>query len=97
MHGWLSAVESGLLAGSDEKLGILHGRVLQNSMAEIEDVANAVEFGGDLERGLTDFFGGAEENSRIEIPLNSDARASKLPELAERNSPVDAQNVGTGL
>jgi hypothetical protein len=97
LHGGLSTVERGLLASSDEKLSILHGRVLQNSMAKIEDVADAVEFRGEVERGLPDFFGWAEENGWVEVPLNSNARTSKPAEFRERDTPINAENVSAGF
>lgn len=90
-------MESGLLAGRDEKLGILHGCVLQNSMAEIEDVADAVEFGNDIASGLANFFGRGKENSRIKVALDGDARAGEAAEFAEGNAPIDAENVGAGF
>ena len=97
MYSGLSAVESRLLAGSNEKLGILHGCVLQDSMAEIEDVASAVEFGNDVEGGLANLFGRSKENRGIKIALDGDAWSGKAAEFGEGNAPIDAEDVGTGF
>lgn len=85
------------MAGSDEKLGILHGCVLQNSMAKIEDVADTIEFGGELERSLADFICRAKQDCGIEITLNGDAGASKASKFSEGHAPIDAEDIGAGF
>ena len=84
-----------MLAGEDEELSIFHGRVLQNAVAQIQDVAVAAELGDDVQGGLANFFLRAEENGGIEIALDRDAWSGEGAEFAKRNAPIDAENVGT--
>ena len=91
------AVESGLLAGEDEELSIVHGRVLQNAVAQIQDVAVAIEFGDDVQSGLANFLRRSEKDRGIEIALDSDARAGKRAKFAEWHAPIDAEDIGAGF
>ena len=87
-----------LLAGFDEELGVFDWGVLEDAVAEIQDVACAAEGCHGFLRGAANFFGRAEEDGWVDVALHGDARAEILAECAHIDAPVDAQDVcaGTG-
>jgi len=85
-----------LLAGLDEELGVFHGRLRQDAMAEVEDVAGTGEGGDDFLGGAANFGWRAEEDRGIEVALQGDVRAELCAERAKINAPIDAEDVGAG-
>jgi hypothetical protein len=75
-------------------LSVVHGRVLQNAVTQIQDVAVTTKLGDDVQSGLADFLLRAEKNCWIEIALDSDARTGKRAKFAEWNAPIDAKDIG---
>jgi hypothetical protein len=96
-NGRANVRKRGLLAGMDEELRVFHGRVLQNAVAEIEDVAVSAEFGSKIESAPADFFLRAEENRRVQIALQRNMWTGEGAELTEGNTPVDTEYVRAGF
>ena len=94
-HRRLSFGQRSLLAGGNEKLRVFHGRVLQNAVAEIQNVAVAAELGDDIQGGFANLFRRAEQNGGIKIALHRDAWSGEGAEFAKRYAPIHAENVGS--
>src|SRR5690349_4571342 len=92
----LSATQ--LMDGFHESDGVFDGRLLEDAVAQVEDVAGAV--GGLVENlfgAAADGFFVGEEDERVEVALDGAALADGLPGVVEANPPVDADDVPTGF
>lgn len=94
-HLWPGVLEKGLLSSVDEQLRVFDGRMLQNTVAEVHDVSPAAKLGDQAECRFTNFFLGAKEHGRVQIPLECDIGPSHCAQFREGNAPVDAENVGS--
>ncbi len=83
-----------LLPGLYEQLRVFHGRVRQNAMAQIQDVAAPAKLSGELQRGLPDFLRRRIQHRGIEIALHGHARPRQFAHFRQRNPPIHAQNIG---
>ena len=84
----------GLLGGGNEELSVLDRGLGKDTMAEVEDVAGLAEGGDEFGGGLADLRWRAEEDGRIEVALQGNARAELAAESGEIDTPVDAEDVG---
>src|ERR1039458_1052055 len=76
-------------------LHVLYRGFLKNAVAEIEDVARASSSAAqNVFRARLDFFPLGEKQHGIEIALHRALVAEALPSGIERNTPVEADNLG---
>src|SRR5262245_48339866 len=79
----------------DEGLGVLDGRVEEDAMAEVGDVARPAAPGGQhTARLLDDALARPEQEARVEVALDRETAARAAAGLGEVRAPVDAQGVG---
>ena len=82
----------------DEGDGIFDGRLLDDAVAEVEDVAGAA--GGLIEDVLgaaADFVAVGQEHERIEVALHRPVVADGFPGVVQPHAPVDADHRGRRL
>jgi len=91
-------LQQNLLAGFDKELGIFYRRMLQNTVAEVKDVAGAAECRGGFQSYAANFFGRGEKDGGVDVSLQGDVGAELRAKVAHVNAPIDTQNVcaGTG-
>src|SRR5579864_3935674 len=78
----------------DENLQILDGRVGQNAVTQVEDVTvSAGSAAKHAARPLANNVRGAEQHSRVEVPLNAQSETDAAPSLVERHAPVEGHDV----
>src|SRR5229473_93956 len=80
------------LARVDKQLGIFNGRLLQDSVAQIEDVASSPERADGGERHVANFLRRAEQYGRVDVSLQYDSWAEHLSNLSQVNAPVDTED-----
>jgi hypothetical protein len=76
------------LTGFDEQLGVFDGGVLQDAMAEIENVALAGERINGVQGHVSNLFLRAEKDGRIDVTLQSDFRAQRLSNFGQVYAPI---------
>ena len=80
MGGWgkphpYSFLLQRLLTGLDEELGVFDWGVLEDAVAEIQNVAYAAKGGDRFLSGAANFFGRAEEDGGVYVALEGDVWA----------------------
>src|SRR5579859_6120853 len=85
-----------LPASFDKELGIFDGSVLQNSVAEIQNVAGPAKRGHGFLRGTANFVRRAVEHSGVDISLQGDAWSELFAQSVHVHAPIDAQNICAG-
>ena len=84
--------------GVDEDLEILDGRVGQDAMSQVEDVAvaaaRAVQH---VARPLANQVWRPQQHSRVEIALDAQPVTDEAPSLVERQAPVERHYVRPGI
>ena len=79
-----------MLAGFDEELGIFDRGVLEDAVAEVEDVACSAKRGNGFLGCAANFLRRREEHGWVYVSLQGDAGAEFLAEGAHIDAPVDA-------
>src|SRR6266404_4505234 len=91
-----SVLNQGALTCFDEELSVFDRRVLQNAVAEVEDMPVATE---GINRGqghIANFLGRGKQNSWIDVALQGDFWADGLSNLGQVDAPIDTQNICSG-
>ena len=92
----LSAAQ--LMHRIDQCDGVLDRGLLDDAVAQVEDVAGAAAgLIEDLLGAAADFFGSAEQHERVEVALNGPVVADRLPGVIEPHASVDADHRAAGL
>src|SRR5208282_2937224 len=82
------------LGGFDKKLSVLDGCILQNAVAEIEDVAMAGKRIDGCQCHIANFFGRGKQDGGVDIALESNFWTERLANVSEIEPPIDAEGVG---
>jgi hypothetical protein len=81
----------------DDRFDVLHRRMLQNAMAQVENVTRATARAAqNIMDALFDFRERSKEQSGIKIPLNRDIMPKSSPAIVQGNAPVQADHIPTG-
>src|SRR5690349_19393990 len=81
----------------DNSPDVLHGRVLQDAMAQIEDVTGTSgRAAEDILDAFLDFSLWRKEQCRIEIALHGDIMPEEPPAIIQGDAPVESDHVSAG-
>src|ERR1700682_241762 len=82
-----------LLSGLDKELSVLDGRVLQDAVSQIQDMADASQGCGRVLSDALNSFRGRKQNRWINIPLKGNAWAKRVAQIAQVRAPIHAKHV----
>jgi hypothetical protein len=85
--------DGGGLARLDKRARIFHRRLLQNTVAQVQDVANAARALDSLASRLAHALFRTEEDAWIDVALQRDARPDLIADRREIHAPIDAQHI----
>src|SRR5579859_613533 len=83
-------LQQGLPASFDKELGMFDGSMLQNSVAEIQNVAGPAKRGHGCKRGASNFVRRAIEHRGVDVSLECDAWSEVFAQSAHVHAPIDA-------
>src|SRR5216684_2555256 len=81
------------LARFNKELSVLDRRILQDAVAEVEDVAVASQRIDGGQGHVANSFGRGKQNRRVDIALESDFRAKHLANVSQVHAPIDAEHI----
>src|SRR5712692_9886751 len=81
------------LARFNKELSVLDRRILQDAVAEVEDVAVASQRIDGGQGHVANSFGRGKQNRRVDIALESDFRAKRLSNVSQVHAPIDAKHI----
>jgi hypothetical protein len=88
--------DDGLLACFDKKPRVCYRRLFKDTVTQIKYVDYSVQCRKGALRSFADFAEGAEQNSGIDITLESDFGPQSFSQRGEIHSPINAQHRSSG-
>src|SRR6267378_4331644 len=93
MHGRSCMLNQRTLTRLNKEMSVLEWRILQDAVAEVEDVAVASQRIDGGQRHVANSFGRGKQNRRVDIALESDFRAKRLANVSQVHAPIDAKHI----
>ena len=92
----LGCLQQGLLAGFDEQLGVFDWGVLQNAMAEIQDVTCSAKSLHSFSGCAANLLRRTAKHGGVDVPLQGDVWSELFAKRVHIHAPIDAQDIRAG-